>query len=217
MGQLAGIVFSDLANQCTPRTNISFKRELGKWNAVPYETVSAKGTLLGALHTNRPQPVTLDPQLKGWHRIFVGVVITTSNDDWAKNIVPLRLSGDAACTSFTPFKSLRGGGVEDAFWKCADMTGQSVEISKYPRGMDNDVIIAWVRFVPMTDEEVREYLADLANPANKRLYATNEIFSGKSSPCLRASRFRTDNVHHPEPQKLHSGTARCSFRPTRRR
>lgn len=175
MKTLNGIVFSDLASQCTPQENISRERIMGKWNAIEYETAEVKGTLLGALHENRPEPVELNPHLTGWHRIYIGTVITTSNVDFNKNIVPVRLTSDAANMHFTPYQLLRGGGIEDTFWKCADMTGESVIISKYPNGAASDVIIGWLRFEPMADEEASAYLSRVNDPQYKRLYATNDM------------------------------------------
>lgn len=173
MKKLDGIIFSDLAKCCEPASRISMMREKGKWDAIPYETAQVKGNLLSALYDNTPEPVMLNPKLTGWHRIFLGIVATT--DNYKINYVNVRLDNDVAVNTFNPYQNLRSGAVEDVYWKCADMTGRSVEISKFSRGIDQDCIIAWVRFVPMTDEEVTAELQRLRDPKYKRLYATNDM------------------------------------------
>ena len=50
-----------LAEECTP----------DKWELVDYQTAVAGGTMLMASEETLPQPVTVDPGLAGWHRVYV--------------------------------------------------------------------------------------------------------------------------------------------------
>ncbi|MBR1868016.1 MAG: hypothetical protein IJ800_05500 [Clostridia bacterium] len=47
---------------------------------------------------------------------------------------------------------------EECLWKCADMTGQDVEISKIDDKQPNTANILWLRFVPMDEDEVKAHL-----------------------------------------------------------
>ncbi len=175
-----GILFADLAAVCTPSDRISDQRILGKWNAISYEVAGVQGTLLTAMNENRPEPVYLNPALTGWHRIYVGLAVF-NNSDWRKNVLPIRLTGDPARTVFNPDGGVPGaGGVEESFWKCADMTGEAVEISRFERGcfvLDSltDANIAWIRFEPMTEKEVEDFKADQMDDSHRCIYATNDM------------------------------------------
>ena len=173
-----GIIFSDLGNLCKPACNISDRRVIDKWESVPYETAVISGTMLSAFQTASPAPVTLSPELKGWYRIYVSLM-----DNPEDNRVFLRLTGDGAQSK------LRPGGYnyhkvwwkwedfEECFWKCADMTGQSVEIARRTGEGLLGCQIAWFRFVPMSDEEVEEYKQDAKRSDTKRIFATHDMFS----------------------------------------
>jgi len=47
--------------------------------------------------------------------------------------------------------------VEESFWKCADMTGQTVAIEKVDNRLPHTSNIMWFRFVPMEEAEVAAY------------------------------------------------------------
>ena len=61
--------------------------------------------------------------------------------------------------------------VEEALWKCADMTGQRVEISKVKNDIPHTANILWLRFAPMRDDEVTEYLALKNDLSRKTMFA----------------------------------------------
>jgi len=167
------VVFSDLGAQCTPRAYLSDKRELYKWCAVPFATARYRGSMLNSMTRGRPQPVILEPELTGWYRIFIGM------GPWNAS-VNLKLRSDGACTNFgwqNPYggRYVEHNAVEEVYWKAADMTGESVVISKYRRGDPKNATLAWLRFAPMSEDEVTAHKADVARTDTKRLYATNDM------------------------------------------
>ena len=163
-------LFSDLGAICTPRAHLSDTRELYKWNTVPYTTSGVTGTLLNSMQDGRPESVTLEPKLTGWHRIFVG----QGSDSQSCN---LKLTKDSAYTNFCAGNSALYArhSVEEVYWKAADMTGQTVSIAKYKGGHPVNATLAWLRFVPMDEQEVKTFLEDMARMDTKRIYTTHDM------------------------------------------
>ena len=169
-------IFSDLGALCTPAANISSTRERFKWNAVPYETKDVTGSMLVSMFDGRPETVTLPLQLSGWYRIYVALGTYSRWMD-QPNYVGLKLTSDEAVMhlSLSPSQTPKFHSMEESFWRCADLTGQSIEISKHHGGNPAAAMLGWIRVVPMSDEEVAAHLADRARTDTKRLYATNDM------------------------------------------
>ena len=172
-----GVIFSDLGNLCRPAENITSSRVKNKWTSVPYETSTVSGTMLSAFSTMTPEPVTLEPNLTGWYKIYV-CMLNHRNE----NMAFLRLTKDEAQSTLRPC----GVGhriwwgwenLEESFWKCADMTGQSVEICRRSGISVPGCQVAWIRFVPMTEEEIAQWQYDEVRTDTKRLFATHDMFS----------------------------------------
>ena len=170
------LLLTDLGNLFIPQENISPLREKYKWNSVPYETAVCSGTMLISVYDGAPQPVTLPLQAEGWYRIYVALG-TYGAAAPVSDLLCLKLSGDETFMHLSP--SDAGGyayhSFQETFWRCADLTGQSLELSKHLNGQPSEACLAWVRLVPMTDEEVAAYQADQARTDTKRIYATNDM------------------------------------------
>lgn len=172
-----GIIFSDLGAMCEPAENITTRRVKDKWESIPYETATISGTMLSAFKTMAPKPVTLNPELTGWYKIFVSLMNNKSS-----NMAFLRLTDDEAQTSICPSGVehriwWQWENFEETFWKCADMTGQSVEICRRNAACVVGCHIAWIRFVPMTEAEVEQWKYEQERTDTKRLFATHDMFS----------------------------------------
>ena len=94
--------------------------------------------------------MTISPELSGWYAIFV-CIGAYANWGAVNSHINLCLTRDGAPSNFSP---ACGGQdmLEESFWKCADMTGQSVTISKFGGEPLEDAILAWLRFVPLTED-----------------------------------------------------------------
>lgn len=169
------IIFSDLGSLCQPQAHISPVRALGKWNAVYYETAEVKGTLLAALGESFPEDVHLSPKLTGWYRVFVGIPACWSSG--SRSVLNLQMTKDQISTQFShqaqPYFARQQ--IQEAFWRCADMTDQEILIHKYPEGKALDAVVAWLRFVPMDEAEVEAFRKDQERKDTKRIYATNDM------------------------------------------
>lgn len=169
------IIFSDLAQLCKPSSNISDKRIINKWCSYEYETDEIFGSMLIAPMYSKPQDITLYPELNGWYKIYVGLF-----GGYRRNcMIDLKLSDDKAFRHLgNSITEIQYGEhfIEDVFWRCADMTGQNVIIGKHlSAACMMDSTLSWIRFVPMTDEEIEDYLNDKKRKDVKRLYTTNDM------------------------------------------
>ena len=163
-----GIRISNFSN-VTPSeliTNV-WDNSNGKWELVSYEATVCKGTMLYT--KSNPKPVTIEPKLKGWHRIYIATF-------GAGGRLWFRLTNDTSPTMMTkggtglgwiPFEQ-----GEEIYWKSADLTGQSITVGK-PGGAA--IGLMWLRFVPMTEAEIAAEKAEFSNPATKRLVAHSDM------------------------------------------
>ena len=167
------ILFSDLGSCFGPQTGISHKGVKDKWRSIPYRTGQIRGTMLSSLAEGAPEDLCFDPGLTGWYRIYVCLPAFPDQE------VHLKLSSDE---SFFKLGALDKGGLtftrlEESFWRYAKMDGQQVILSKaaispkWPRTS----ILSWLRFVPMTDDEVARLLSNRARQDTKNLYVTDDM------------------------------------------
>lgn len=136
------------------------------WRAVPYEDTEGEGVMLAAVGNAFPPDLSFDPQLTGWYKIYV------KTPAFFNARLCIKLSRDRA---YRRIFRTKGSDVhmEESFWKCADMTGQSIEITRRLSGDDTHSYLAGLRFVAMSEEEIRAYRAEDAR--HKRLYMTDDI------------------------------------------
>ena len=168
------IIYSDLGNLCEPSQNISDKRKINKWNSYYYETDKFSGTMLLAPTVSKPDDVILKPKLSGWYKIYVGLY----GGYFKRSTVDLKLSSDAAFMHISSCMERRYHEhfVEDVYWKSAEMDGEDLHIAKLVVGeTSDDAAIAWVRFVPMNDNEIKNYLYECSRTDTKRIYAANDM------------------------------------------
>ncbi|MBQ3489554.1 MAG: hypothetical protein IJA86_03080 [Clostridia bacterium] len=165
-------IISDFSSAVIEKENLSSKSLSDRWETVPYETAEISGTLLIASDTSEPLPVTVAPSLLGWYRIYVCMT-----DIFGGNHIELHLTDDEFPTTAAPGKISRytmwtsSEKAEEVLWKCADMTGQRITISKTKCGFPHTANILWLRFVPMSEKETADYLALRDNTARKTMFA----------------------------------------------
>lgn len=167
------VLISDLGAVCEPKQALSDYRELYKWAVVPYETAEIKGSALVSMRDGKPNEVSFDPALKGWYKIYIGLLGFVESEQVATNF---RLSSMKAAMRVSPSPVLYAAhAVQEVYLISADMTGEKLFISKHLHGLAIDSMVAWVRFVPMSDEEVKAFVKDNGDQKNKRIYATNDM------------------------------------------
>lgn len=147
------------------------------WQRIPYTCREFSGVMVMAHGTMSVPDICLDPKLTGWYRIYTGMLHTVG-DEGADNLTGFALSGDRFPRYFEHYYQGnfdRAPLIAEAFWKAADMTGQSVRIIHPENGRPCLSNAAYLKFVPMSGEEVAEELADRADASHKKLIATHDM------------------------------------------
>jgi hypothetical protein len=169
-----------------PSGAISKEATYDKWRALSYESTGCNGVLLSAIGESAPPPLTMNPGLSGWHKIFICLQKHCFDND---GFLRIRLSGDAAPSLLqVSAKTINEPDpdivwlwyqpqlLEEGLWKCADMTSQSLAIEKAANMAGQSVAVAWVRFVPMTETEIAAYKAEWSRPEDKRLFVSCDMW-----------------------------------------
>lgn len=160
------IVLSDLS-RCTPAAALSAGSRRKQWRVIDYEAGGRAGKMIWATAESQVPELTLPLGVSGWHAIYVGL----ADPAFVGCQALLRLSGEAA-----PVPRCRGvAALEEAFFKAADLTGKSLQISRHPLGPACGV--AYVKLVPLTPEEVGALRQRQADGARRRLVTTIDGFS----------------------------------------
>lgn len=162
------IFLSDWTGFC-PHTDAYMRPDA--WWRIPYTTAEHSGDLLVAFPGCDPQDVVISPNVTGWHRIYVCMMV------FGNNLALLKLSSDTAFELIMPSRSSGWDEytLEEGLWRCADMTGQTITLSRSRFTEPCNTVIAWIRLVPMTAEEVTQWQADFSHPEDKRIYANNDM------------------------------------------
>ena len=208
-----GIWISDMA-QCEPGEAIARDGRAGTWVAVDYEVAEGKGVMLYSVPGSDAPPLKLRLNAEGWHEVRMGIYYGAGGGGVSDRILCAKLSDDAAFSRFKPEtyspkdgaypdKSFGGWDVAEAFWKCADLSGQDLIIARPPRGQmaGSETNLAYVRLVPMDEAAVSAWKAEQPAEGTKTLIAIydggNRAQWGVSTPedslaefeCLRDSDF----------------------------
>lgn len=154
------VIISDFKCAVNEKNAMSALPSRDTWEVKSYQTKNISGTFLFAGEASQPQELTVDPQLSGWYKIYVCM----TDMHGCNNRIDLRLTDDEFSRCMRAGSLLHYTGwqtterVEESFWKCADMTGQSVHISKSgKKGIPFRSNLFWLRFEPMTEEEIAVY------------------------------------------------------------
>ena len=160
------IIFSNLNEIASQPELLCEKTTQNQWQVMPYATGDVEGNLLVAGAQTEPQDITLQLGLSGWHKIYIAMI-----DMRSANYLHMKLTDDAYFQGIhIPHEPYTGEGsrwgeyqwgaeefAEEFFWKCADLTGQDIILSKPLSPTPNIACLLWVKCVPMTEAEVTTY------------------------------------------------------------
>ena len=161
-------IFSDLQKICTCKERISNRPRVDCWQYMDYQTASVSGRLLLAGEECKPQEVEMSIGLHGWYKIYIAYVDMFYPSD-EKTRILIKLSDEVIYHDIRSSRYVKPRHwmpyeyVEENFWKCAYLTGQSILLKKPDIWHPFVTAIAWIRCVEMTAEEVRQYEKDIAN------------------------------------------------------
>ncbi len=186
------IYVSDM-DRCKPPTALTSRSQRGAWRTLEYETPQFCGTMIMVNPETGAPDVTYPLDLHGLHAISIGIHPSDIGQiDWhnsSGDVVWLRakLTDDPSFVvlEWDPGGHLKRRRLEEIFWKVADLTGQHITFSQFSlREGTNDhpelgdhspARIAYIKLVPLTDQEALLFEADRANQSNKRLQGHTDI------------------------------------------
>jgi len=198
---MTDIIVSDLS-VCQPAERLDRAYRPGTWRLVEYETSEFSGTMIYSGPGMDSGQLQLPLECVGLHAIYLGVHYP---GQFGNAHVRVRLTDDPAYTltrgeiqsakdlggipadlawSHTG-KAFRDWQVSEAYWKTADLTHQSLVISRFTEGgrgheyADMFSNLVHVRLVPLSPQQAAEWEAEQPRDDTRRLVAMNDggIFS----------------------------------------
>ncbi len=152
------LLFSNLDELVVEKENISATLTSDKWQVMPYELGSFKGKMLHAGQNTYPQPVTLKFNVKGWHKVYLGLIrfggeeclgVQNSNTK-EKTIVNPQLFGTE---QWLPCEW-----AQEVYFKSMDFSKNDLTIFKTDfKRPELIASILFVKLVPMTEKEIQDY------------------------------------------------------------
>lgn len=162
------VVLSDMG-QAEPQSALTTKAKRGQWKVIPYEMGKVQGRMVWASDETGAPALTLKLGVQGWHAVYLGLAAPSG---LARQAL-VRLSRDPAFVS----RQRIAGQIEEAFFKAADLTGQSLHLAQQCDSEPRACGLAYVKLVPLTKQEVGAIQTERADPDRRRLVASIDGFS----------------------------------------
>jgi len=166
------LIRSDMS-RCLPAENLSHGFEKDRWQLIEYETTEGvKGLMASARPDHRCGELTLPLGAKGLYKIYLGTHKTKSHYRGGSNYgqLEVKLTADAGFRRVGPEHETRdklsdddpdiNKAITEAYWKTADLTGQSLTFRQmpYPYNRPEHAAISnlsYVRLEPLNEQEKR--------------------------------------------------------------
>jgi hypothetical protein len=198
------IVLADMS-QCSPASALSPKIKKRHWRVIPYEMLDGtKGKMILASVETEAPTMKLPLGVKGHHAIFVGVFAGVE----APSKVHLKLEGDPASLTRENDSSNCNGNILEAFFKVADLKGESIEFRQQSSGARYGCGVAYVKLIPLSPTEIGRFVEDKNDKSHRKMTATNDCFGMffreqvtdvegilRYTECFRGSDFDTLILH----------------------
>ena len=160
-------LFLNLKEIAQEKDLISKVYETDKWREIQYKTKLGEGIMLVGAEDANPQSITFNIDLKGWHRVFVGMLnLRTENYTYLKLSRDLCYSGIRHARQGSPASWGSEEYAEEVFFGSFDLTNQKLIMAKPDSMFTNTAGLLWIRCEEMTDDEVKAHL-NLENNKNK--------------------------------------------------
>ena len=169
------IIISDMTI-ATPPEALSKTRKKNHWQLIDYIATSLNGTMLGAASLLDAPDVTLPLGLKGWYAIHIGFWNPHHAYD-SDFKLKLKLTGDACFQNISdpePKMNWKQSVLKEAFFKYADLSKKNLIIGQHTKGTPQKAYIAYVKLVPLSEQQVKAIKTDRARKDTRKLYALND-------------------------------------------
>jgi hypothetical protein len=180
----AGAVYRADMSQCRPAASLTRTFEKDRWQLIEYETEhGVKGLMASAYPDQRCGELTLPLEVKGVHRIYMGVNYTKAGyPEWPNSQLEVKLTGEPgfrrigleAGSQAEDGKAKIGvnndiyKSIQETYWKTADLTGKSLVI-RQPPAAAHIANISYVKFVPLSADEERRWRDSQPGDSTRRL------------------------------------------------
>ncbi|PYV18252.1 MAG: hypothetical protein DMG07_04260 [Acidobacteria bacterium] len=193
----APIYLADL-ERVEPAARLSRDGKRHCWRTLRYETDRFAGTMLFAGEETDAGEVAYPLGRAGWHDVYLGM-FNTAWRPYQDQHVWVKLSADPAYSFvYIPRPSTlpwgvplddteKGPRIRDVYWKTADLTDQTLAFRQpcrqvVPRGQQfgntcREVWIAYIKLVPLAEEEVAARERERGQRGTRRLFAYNDAWS----------------------------------------
>lgn len=167
-------IISDLSI-ASPAVALSKKHLPGHWQVVDYEIDGLTGRLLSAGPETDPPAVEIPLETSGWHAVYIGFWAPR----WTQpHVVRIKLTSDERYVHWHP-EAPNNTVLIERFWNYKDIQpGDCVQVALQVRGnQPNSAGIAFIKLVPLTDDEIEAVEADRADASTHRLIVMDDSFS----------------------------------------
>ena len=178
------IHLSDLS-RCLPASALSKTSKKGHWTLISYEAGAVNGVMIGAGSMAEAPDVTLPLGVTGWHAVYLGFW-NPHHDYDGDTTLKVKLTGDVC---FQPISDGTYGGapaapvnwtateLSECFLRYADLTARDLVIGQQTKGAAKKAYVAYVKLVPLSQEEVDSVVRDRARKDTRVLIASNDGIS----------------------------------------
>lgn len=185
------VVLTDMS-RCAPESALSQTMKPGCWRVAEYEAGGLEGKMILACPDSGAAAVSLPLEVTGPYAIFVGVYGTRT----CPSQVWLKLDTDIAALSRSSRPAQGMWSIEEVFLKVAELEETSLQVIQQATGVTSSCGVAYVKLIPLTEDEHRRYVADREAPPARRLTATCDGFS---YACTRSPRTAEEVLREIEP------------------
>ena len=178
--------------QMSPSSALSAEPQRGRWQAVAYEARHKDKELKGKLLLAGPEtfapPLRRPLKAQGWHAIYIGMKSFLGYGD--TSAVKFKLKDDPCYWLLSQTIGMERSErdpatradwiryqIQDCFFRCADCTGQVLEIAQNSTGLVDPCAIAYIRLVPLSASEIRMLEKRRKTRGAGRLICMNDAFS----------------------------------------
>ena len=175
------IYLTDMS-RCLPEDALANTPEMHKWQVVDYTADNGlAGNMVFAQPLSETPAITLPLNVEGWHAFSIGLWPGVEQEH--RSLVKYRLSGEAVFTVVEhPRQSPMLPGcffdrteIIETFPRYADLTGQDLVFSKQNTSHPQTLAcVAYVKLVPLTEEEVAAIQHDREQKETRKVIAMND-------------------------------------------
>ncbi len=184
-----GTVIISNMSRCKPASALSKIPEKKHWTLFSYEAEGVSGMIVGAGSMADAPDITLPLGVKGWYAIYLGYW-NPHHDYDGDTLVKLKLTGDPCFRIITERNYLGAEAapmmwdraeLKECFVRDADLTDKELIFGQHKKGHPRKSYIAYIKLVPLDEQQVDSIKKDRANRDTRILIAANDGVSFLSS------------------------------------